>query len=467
MSVPRTALKLASVTLLVAAAMLLLAHRGELTDSASAGAGLSVTNLQGAPTADSLANSLVGAGIEISNVSYTGSTVAAGTFSGGGGIIGFDTGIILSSGDVGNVIGPNVEGDITGNNAQLGDPDLDALSGETTNDAAVLEFDFVPQSDTASFQYVFGSDEYNEYVDSAFNDVFGFFINGANCAVVGPDPVTINTINNGSHAELFVDNTDAHLNTEMDGLTTVLTCASSVNPGETNHIKLAIADASDFILDSNVFLQGGSFVSTLPPTAISLEPATATNVTGEDHTVTATVTAEDGGAVENVNVQFEVTEGGNQGASGSATTDADGEAAFTYTGDTAGKDTIQACFTVTEVVTTPTTTPEPTPTPTPTPAPTPTPSPTPTGTPAPTATPTPTPAPTGTPAPTPTPTPVPAPETTTNEVCDTATKSWVAALPDTGGQPGGGSDLPWLVLAALAIFVTSGGLVLARRRIRA
>ena len=39
------------------------------------------------------------------------------------------------------------------------------------NDAAVLEFDFIPTSDSISFKYVFGSEEYLEWVNS-FNDAF-------------------------------------------------------------------------------------------------------------------------------------------------------------------------------------------------------------------------------------------------------------------------------------------------------
>jgi hypothetical protein len=481
MVAPRTMLKITAVSAFLAVTALLLGYRGAYTDTANAGAGLSTQDLT-ALTADGLANSLVGEGITISNVTYTGADVAGGSFSGGSGIVGFGSGVILSSGDVINVVGPNADDGITGNNGTPGDTDLDTLSGFTTFDAAVLEFDFLPVSTTASFQYVFASDEYNEYVNSSFNDTFAFFINGTNCALVNGDPVTINTINNGnpfgsdpnSNPNLFINNDlddgGGSIDTEMDGLTEVLTCSATVNPGETNHIKLAIADASDSSLDSNVFIQGGSFVSTLPPAAISLAPETATNVEGEDHTVTATVTDENGGLVEGVTVNFEVKEGPNAGDTGSGKSDANGAIPFTYTGDGGpGQDTIQACFTSIEieVTPTPTSTPAPTPTATPSPTgtPTPTPTATPTGTPAPTATPTPTPGPT--PTPTPTPTPVPGPTTTETDVCDTATKAWVAALPDTGGQPGDGFQIPWIVLAAGALLLTAGGLAFAARRVRA
>ena len=95
--------------------------------------------------------------------------------------IGFDSGVILSSGCVANVVGPNSIDDVTCENGTPGDADLDALAAFPTFDAAVLELDFVPTSDAVVFQYVFASDEYNEYVNTEFNDVFAFLINGANC----------------------------------------------------------------------------------------------------------------------------------------------------------------------------------------------------------------------------------------------------------------------------------------------
>ena len=58
-------------------------------------------------TAQQLANPLLGGGVQISNVTYTGAAVAAGTFHTGSNIIGFTDGIILSSGSVRSVVGPN------------------------------------------------------------------------------------------------------------------------------------------------------------------------------------------------------------------------------------------------------------------------------------------------------------------------------------------------------------------------
>ena len=225
-----------------------------------------------------LAESLVGIGVTISNVSFTGVATAAGTFAGGTGIISFPSGVILSSGNIANVSGPNVADDISADNGLGGDADLDALIGSyATYDATVLEFDFVPNASTVYFEYVFASDEYNEWINTGFDDVFGFFVNGQNCAVVGNPavPVSIDTINDGNpyggggpNSNLYLNNDlqdgGGSINTEMDGVTQTLVCQASVNPNVPNHIKLAIADASDHVWDSNVFIRGGSF-STTPP----------------------------------------------------------------------------------------------------------------------------------------------------------------------------------------------------------
>jgi Bacterial Ig-like domain (group 2)/Abnormal spindle-like microcephaly-assoc'd, ASPM-SPD-2-Hydin len=222
-------------------------------------------------TAQQLANQLVGGGVQISNVVYTGAAVAGGTFSTASNIIGFNNGIILSTGSIRNVIGPNCATGITAENGTAGDTDLDTLvgTGHTTNDAAVLEFDFVPKTSTLTFSYVFASDEYNEFVGE-FNDVFGFFVNGTNIAllpgVTPPTPVSINTVNLTANTQFFINNdmqspAVAPVDTEMDGLTVVLTATAQVNANQTNHIKLAIADADDFAVDSNVFIEAGSLSS--------------------------------------------------------------------------------------------------------------------------------------------------------------------------------------------------------------
>jgi hypothetical protein len=248
-------------------------------------AGLTTTDLN-TLTPEQLVQSLIISGPNapaITNVTYSGSKNAAGSFSGGTGIIGFESGIVLSSGKVASVAGPNIRSNTSTNNGSVGDADLNKLiQPRLTRDAAVLEFDFTCEYiQTISFQYVFSSEEYNEFVNSQFNDVFAFFLNGKNIAVVPSTttPVAINTINcgnpsdgsPGSNCNLFINNEGGTtINTEMDGLTVVLTATSTLQPG-TNHIKLAIADVGDGGYDSNVFLKGESFVCAPPEIGVQVD----------------------------------------------------------------------------------------------------------------------------------------------------------------------------------------------------
>src|SRR5512132_149083 len=224
--------------------------------TAQANDGLVVQDLAHGATPQNMAQSLVGGGVTISNVVYTGADNAAGTFvdTGPGTVVGFDSGIILGSGSVQTtststacnkgVEGPNQCDNNTTLNGTPGDADLTALSGKTTHDAAVLQFDFVPQFSTVQFAYVFSSDEYNEYANTSFNDTFGFLVNGQNCALVPgtSTPVGVNTINGGNpfgvnaQNPAYFRNNDlsdggGSINTEMDGLTVVLTCNANVNAG--------------------------------------------------------------------------------------------------------------------------------------------------------------------------------------------------------------------------------------------
>jgi hypothetical protein len=237
--------------------------------TAAAQAQLVVTPIDGTTvTATSLANSLLSAssGITITNATYTGANGASGTFSGGTGIIGIANGVLLTSGSVNNVVGPNNDSGASTDNSLPGDADLTTLAGTATFDASVLTITFVPTGNQVQFSYVFGSEEYNEFIGQ-FNDPFGFLVNGVNRAVVPgtTTPVTVNNINCGStgtgtgpNCTLFINNSPPTLNTQLDGITTVLTFSATVNPNVPNTLKIAIADASDNSLDSAVFIAGGT-----------------------------------------------------------------------------------------------------------------------------------------------------------------------------------------------------------------
>ena len=247
----------------------------------------------------SLANNLIGSesGVTIVSASLIGATGAAGTFSGG--TFGISEGIVLTSGFATTAVGPNNSGGAGSGRGTAGDAQLDSLASPfSTNDACILSITFIPNGNSLEFSYVFGSEEYNEYVCSSFNDVFGFFVNGGvydnqNIALIPgttpPMPVAINNVNNGTvgsagsanncsdlqlaNSAYYVDNPTG-TNLQYDGHTVVLTAVIAVEPGTQYSIKLAIADAGDDVLDSGVFLEGQSFVSVVCDAGVvSADPA--------------------------------------------------------------------------------------------------------------------------------------------------------------------------------------------------
>ncbi|MEZ4884891.1 MAG: choice-of-anchor L domain-containing protein [Chitinophagales bacterium] len=225
----------------------------------------------------------------VENVIYRGDARALGYFKRKNNMdIGFTEGIMLLTGDSTNIYGPNNDDGINKGEdlGEGGDSDLaNLLPGASTNDindAAVLEFDFVPTSETLTFNYVFASEEYPEYVCSNFNDVFAFFISGPdiagqkNIALIPNSniPVAINSVNRGqagqnyfpqnctslANSQYYVNNPFNSPRSQMDGYTVPLTAtATNLIPCQTYHIKLAIADVGDGIFDSAVFLEANSF----------------------------------------------------------------------------------------------------------------------------------------------------------------------------------------------------------------
>ncbi|MBI5219436.1 MAG: choice-of-anchor L domain-containing protein [Bacteroidia bacterium] len=233
-------------------------------------------------------NILVGGGVTVTNVTFLGQLPQQiGRFSTGVNPtnLGMTTGIILSSGDVTLAPGPNNSASSGANTSSGSDPDLEMLiPGYSVNDKGVLEFDFIPLSDTIRFNYIFASEEYPEFVNTSFNDVFGFFLSGpgitgpysnnaVNIAIIPGTalPVTIDNVNMGNfscggsptgctNCVYYVNNCGG-ATIQYDGFTTKLTAWRIVQPCQVYHIKIAVADAGDSAYDSAVFLEAGSFIS--------------------------------------------------------------------------------------------------------------------------------------------------------------------------------------------------------------
>ena len=244
--------------------------------------------------AQQLAQKLVGEGVTISNVTLVTSTaprpVATGFFYNRGGTnIGIDSGIVLTNGRAKSELRPPALKFGLDGNGQLasatladnplslgGDADLSGLvGGRATNDAVILEFDFVPLGDSIKFNYVFSSEEYPDYAcappPNDFYDVFGFFISGPgfpvkkNIALVPgtTTEVSIHTINGepcSLYPQYYVDNSNNRLFLH-NGHTKILVAQEKVVPCQTYHLKICIADVGDAAFDSGVFLQAKSLSS--------------------------------------------------------------------------------------------------------------------------------------------------------------------------------------------------------------
>src|SRR5690554_4116874 len=242
-----------------------------------------VTTTSGLPPTDYV-ETIIGQGIDFSNVILQGNPNSIATYTGGasGGMQPtMESGIVLSTGSVSNpttLHGPASKF-LSSSTGYPGFPELNALAGVGTNDGINLQFDFIPLTPDLKINFQFGSEEYNEFVNTQFNDVFGFFIYGPGFPATGqnlaiapslpPARVSINSINNGqgcppsgvaaSNPMFYINNCNGVYNNAMDGFTVMLTAQATVIPCETYTIKLMLADGTDTAYDSWVFLQESGF----------------------------------------------------------------------------------------------------------------------------------------------------------------------------------------------------------------
>ncbi len=260
-----------------------------LADDSAASAALLVNQLLGAHS---------GLSVVPGSAQYTGAASASGSFTNGGTGptgLGMDSGVVLSTGDA-RFIGSsalfefddaNKSGSFTagvGNaltpNTSAGNALFNSLTSETTWNASILSFQFVPQYATLTLGFVFGSEDYNDLVNSGFpNDVFGVFVNGVNHALVpGTDlAISASTLHcggptsgaapgvGGSRCDLYRDNPpfSGAIDSELDGMTVLLTLQMPVLIGQVNTIAIGVADVLDTVGDSAVLLAAGS-VAAIP-----------------------------------------------------------------------------------------------------------------------------------------------------------------------------------------------------------
>lgn len=232
---------------------------------------------------------LLGDGITAFNFKYNGNINAMASFKADNELLKISEGLVLSTGKASDIAHANDVNNQWSGNATRGDKDLNRIGRGITIDAAVLEFDFIASRNKLQFDYFFASEEYMEYAESKYNDVFAFVISGPgarkkNMALL-PDKktiVSVNTINQYKNGELYINNNIftkngerlklnkkkmKKMNAELinffqyDGLTVPLKAEINIIPGKKYHIKIAIADVGDFKYDSGVFIKKNSFTT--------------------------------------------------------------------------------------------------------------------------------------------------------------------------------------------------------------
>lgn len=233
-------------------------------------------------TAAQLAQNLVGSGIIVTNPVLTCPNAASSGIFYGTSNVGIDSGIILTNGIAATVpgfTGANGANGLLADNhlGAAGDADLNSLSSQTTYDACILEFDFVPQGDSVRFKYVYASEDMAGLACS-YNDPLGLFISGpgyaslTNIALIPGTaaPLTNYNINCASSPYYngginFVNNTGSTIT--YGGFAKLFTARAAVTACSTYHLKIAIADGVDDQFDSGVFLKKGSLSSSVMSTA--------------------------------------------------------------------------------------------------------------------------------------------------------------------------------------------------------
>jgi gliding motility-associated-like protein len=244
-----------------------------------------------------------GAGLTLSNVTINCGGTAYGTYSnaaGGGFGASMTNGLLLTTGSASGLPGTGNGNDDYSTCIGTSSTDAQLISvigaGTDVNDACIIEFDVVPQCNNLQIRFVFGSDEYTNWVSSGYNDAFGFFVSGPNpsggnynnynlAQLPSGTFVTIDNVNNTSNTAYFINNNTGTYANHFDGFTTVLNPTMNVTPCQTYHFKLAIADAGDCSIDSGVMID---LIQCTVPWAVAMS-STPASCGSNNGSATATV----------------------------------------------------------------------------------------------------------------------------------------------------------------------------------
>lgn len=253
-------------------------------------------------------NAQINAALIGSNINITGGTLNFGdratqiaTFTNGNGAaLQMNSGVFFGTGTVAKLLTTNNATQSTDDiptTATFSDADLATIDNTATRDVVSYSFTVTlgPKATTLNIKYQFGSEEYPDYVGSAYDDAMGFFVTGpgitgtVNLAKLpNNNPISINKVNygvpgfsspatpiaayDGTQTALYTNN--GHNTTvssgklvqntnpgpfpvavQFNGITKLISYTlSGLTPGGTYTFKIIIADAGDASLDSGVFI---------------------------------------------------------------------------------------------------------------------------------------------------------------------------------------------------------------------
>lgn len=255
-----------------------------------------------------------------------------GVFTGGTEVFGMESGIIISTGAVTDAVGPNsafiprtqgfaasnthldLDASIfVGPGATCPDPTVDNPFPVCYADVAVIQFEFIPTTDTISFNYIFFSEEYCFNLSAGFSDAFAFFLEGPNVEPNGRtnvarlpngNRVSSETLNHVNTPALFRDNSALSFfnctgqpndpvteqQVAYDGFSTKLQVKTAVTPCERHVLKLMVVDVGDQNNDSGILLEAGSFTAGLIADPLPSVSGTPGGITPIEACDTATIT---------------------------------------------------------------------------------------------------------------------------------------------------------------------------------
>lgn len=278
--------------------------------------------------ATSLAQTIVGSGVSVGNANLNCGIHASGTFTDTGTDLGLSKGIILTTGYATEAGGPSVFANYNENTHGVptySDPYLTATGGPNAKyDVCILTFTFVPVCNSVDIQYVFGSEEYPEYINS-FNDALGIFLDGPNPSGGNYTGTNIATLTNGHNTSVSIDSVNGGYSTAQGATTTIpasnpsyyvnnysnsggstspgangdisyhgytipITSSAAVTPCQTYTMEIAIADGGNGNYDSGVFIQGGSTGCSSASTPSITASSTPSGCVGNTGSATVTVT---------------------------------------------------------------------------------------------------------------------------------------------------------------------------------